>query len=304
MKKPSDASSLATSRVRDLSDSSFSSTPLVDPGITVLRGDFSVSNIVEAAHFGTTFVARIRANPHVIVWERDPATYEHILFIFVTHGTMVFSSTGGYSTSPDGGICLIYPGAEDFTFESKTPTEVLTFSFDGRKLGILVSETTRSGQLRANSPTARVAYAYLSSLLKTSKEIQGGSDKPLREMTQHLARALVADTAPVSGSKEHLLERATATINNWATSPSFGVPSLASILGVSRRTLERVYAEVHETPGFAIRAARLKIARTMIASNPTARFESVAVASGFGSVDSLRRALKSSRISDEPRELL
>ncbi|MCJ1695504.1 hypothetical protein MT349_06895 [Rathayibacter caricis] len=107
--------------------------------------------------------------------------------------------------------------------------------------------------------------------------------------------ALVHELFPDALGARTLGERAIAVIARDASDPALSVSRLAERLGVTRQHLAFVFAqEGRRTPLQEIRRARADLARAQLASGERTSLRYLARTSGFGSEDSLRRALKDS----------
>jgi AraC-like DNA-binding protein len=114
----------------------------------------------------------------------------------------------------------------------------------------------------------------------------------------------VTPSKAVSGSAAHALaRRALTSIETRALDPNFTVNRLAEELGVTRAYLWRVVKdETSTTPSDMLRAIRRRAAVAFTEESRKAgtrlTMDDLALKAGFGSVDSLRRALKTSDHDD------
>jgi AraC-like DNA-binding protein len=102
-----------------------------------------------------------------------------------------------------------------------------------------------------------------------------------------------ADAEPSAPRSAALVARAMTFISEFAQEPTLDIAQVATGIGTSPRTLQRLFTGAHTTVSNEIRAQRLRNALPSIidhAYTPSA-LPDVAVTSGFGSVARLKRAL-------------
>lgn len=103
-----------------------------------------------------------------------------------------------------------------------------------------------------------------------------------------------ADTSPARPSPASLQDRTRALIARLHTDPSTSPATLAQIVGVPLRTLQRAFASQGSSVAREIRHARVHTAQALLRSGSASESRALRAAreAGFGSVVTMRRALQ------------
>lgn len=173
-----------------------------------------------------------------------------------------------------------------------TPARMIMFSFDRADLAPLSFDERELDHHPAASPIYHAAFSYLSgiALLPMQSDLAGAS--ALRELTCEIARSLVRAVTAHSQIAVTVHDRAIHLIEPACGRPQLGVDEVARELGVSRRTLERAFEDSGESVAQALQRTRSRHAVAALMQSSDRTLREIARECGFGSVDSLRRAVR------------
>lgn len=100
-------------------------------------------------------------------------------------------------------------------------------------------------------------------------------------------------SAPETDVDDHVYARAVAIVQQEFARPDIDSGDVADRLGVSRRRLQRIFAERETTVADQVRLRRLDVVAERLLADPAADVGEIAQHVGFGAVDSVRRAFLS-----------
>lgn len=250
-------------------------------GAGYLFAPYAAVHVKASAEFDATWTSSGAAGPAAVV--------------FIEHGKLEVaeSDTQQERAFGDGEFVFLAPRDLTVQLSCTEPTELLWFSFQSPEALERVAAEHRVNSLHdaeLKSPVLRGAHAALSEIANETDVVPPHELASLRSFTRDIARTVVSEI--FSSLTEDLLESARGVVLRRATDVGFDVPALADALGTSRRTIERAGAAEGWYPAREIRAVRAKRARLLLTEQPNLSLAAVAAASGFGSVDSMRRTLQ------------
>lgn len=248
---------------------------------------------VRALRFDAFIIAQVKTDPIVIEWARSrPSAQGRYLFMFVNRGAVSFDNSSRVWTNPSGGLCLIYPGDTPVEVQMDDASEFVVFSFDQAEIEPYVLSPTNMDEAHTGSTAFRAIYAYLQAATEQPRVKEDAKDsRILRTLTQDVARA-VASAAMGDWASNGVFQQAQRVIHEQASDPGFDVNQLAAQCGVSRRTLNRIYAKHDIQAAAEILRTRTQKAMALISENHALGIETVAAASGFNSLSTMARAFK------------
>ena len=248
---------------------------------------------VSTIRLGTIAAARMASGPLTIAWERESAEARRkLLFVFVETGVVELRGESTRSTADNTGLCVVSPGNAPVIIEAITKARIVLFALDRSDIAPLtVDEHALEGRAGA-SPIYHAAFAYLCGITQLPLEPNAIEAHTLRELTRDIARSLVRAFAANSAMNATLHARARHVLEQIYKRREIGVNDIARQLGVSRRALERAFSTSGGSVGRTLREIRAEHAVATMRQDPGRSLREIAEESGFGSVDSLRRAVE------------
>ncbi|MFB7843781.1 helix-turn-helix domain-containing protein [Microbacterium sp. NPDC056052] len=261
-------------------------------GLRVLNGDPQLMR-VRALRFNAFMIAQVQSGAMAIEWTRTrPHSHRRYLFMFVNRGAISFDGDSRVWTNLSGGLCLIFPGRTPVDVHIDEASEFVVFSFDQAEIDPYVLSPTNMDEAKTRSTAFRAIYAYLQAVTEQPRIKEDEKDsRILRALTQDVART-VAIAAMGDWGSDGVFQHAQRVIHEQAVDPDFDVDQLATQCGVSRRTLNRIYAKHDLHAAAEILRTRTQNAMALISENHAIGVETVAAASGFNSLSTMARAFK------------
>lgn len=149
-----------------------------------------------------------------------------------------------------------------------------------------------------DGPAWKALASTVNAVFNNERALHPETRGPLRDAIERLCVALIAgreregDEA-ASASSDTTYASAMAVIHERATHPDFSVEELATVVGISRQYLARVFARRATTPRDALRARRWEVAQGLLAAG--ASLSEAAARSGFPSARALAHARRAYR---------
>lgn len=135
--------------------------------------------------------------------------------------------------------------------------------------------------------------ALLTAALADAREFSAREDTALRTAFSSLFLSLVLESLPTETPRVAQLARAQALVAEESHRAEFSPRELADLMHVSLRFLQKVYAEVGDTPAAAIRRVRLERAAALLRTPWGSEVPLARVAHDVGLEEgTLRRAFK------------
>lgn len=272
-------------------------------GIRVISGDPTLTAIA-ALRFSGLSIVRLHTAPATLEWERaeEPGSNSHLrlLFLFVNRGEVVLSERRGDFASFDTGLHVVFPGSTPVRIEMSRPTDLLAFSFVMSEIQPLVLDREHVAAISANSAVFHAAYAALHNLAAGSQDPRQEDSLVLENLTRSLASAIVGEVLKVD--RHPVYEKALAAIENLFRDPALGPDSLAQIMNVSRRTLDRAFEARGTSASRELRRRRAVHARRDLARADGAGRAEIAARNGFTTLKRMNQALQAFPEGEEPDE--
>ncbi|GIT78693.1 hypothetical protein LLS1_03620 [Leifsonia sp. LS1] len=231
----------------------------------------------------------------VVEWPRDELSLTRAAIILCVSGHVVGAPAEAMLQRRPG-LFLVPPGVEPVAFETRSPlNEILYISAPAALLSDL-DLTARRARSRPELPAGVLAplAAFAISLSSGSlgNPLVVG---PLRAAAMEVAHSLARLIAEGDPSELTLFSRAVRLIVDNHADARLTVPRLATLAGVSQRTLQAAFASEGTTVARELRATRTRTAAELRRRSPDLPAADVARAAGFGSVSTLYRALEVER---------
>lgn len=148
-------------------------------------------------------------------------------------------------------------------------------------------------RIDSTSLNLSMLHHYLGGMLVKAGD---GADDTLTHVTAELLRAVVSPLArggsQIPMSDEVRLAALRDCVRREHSNPDLDVAQLARRHGISRRTVEHLFATRGESPASFIRSTRLASAVTQMRTHPSALISDIAYAAGFRDVTTFTRAFR------------
>lgn len=242
---------------------------------------------------GTIAATRLTSSPFTIVWERDShESQRKLLFVFVETGVVELRGESTRRTTDNAGLCVVAPGSAPVIIEAVTETRMVLFALDRSDIAPLTLDEQALEDNAGASPIYHAAFAYLCGIIQLPAEPDPIEAHALRELTRDVARSLVRAFSANGAMNTTLRARAHRVMEEVYRRREISVNDVARQLGVSRRTLERAFSASSGSVAETLREIRARHALATMREHPDRILREIAEESGFGSVDSLRRAVE------------
>lgn len=260
-------------------------------GLEVLRGDARTLRL-QTLRFSTFLIAHVKVDAFRVRWpRRRPSSQSRFLFLFISQGSVELRGDARRVASPEGGLCLVFPGTEPVEIETIASSELVAFSFDAKEIAPLTLRPEDIGVLTPRSTIIRACYAYLRSIVTADADPSAENTAVLRSLTRNVAGALGAEAIRYHPRGDHFAY-AQQVIGEMSSDPRFAADALAAKCGISRRTLNRLYQRNGTQVAKEIRRARSQSAMELLVSYPDIDLCQIARLSGFGSEHTLTRSFQ------------
>lgn len=248
---------------------------------------------VSVIRLDTISAARLATGPIRLFWEDGvPEASQRFLFLFLESGVVELHGDSTRKVPDGAALCVIPPGRESTMIDVLTPARMIIFRFDRADLAPLAFDERELDHHPAASPIYHAAFSYLSGIALLPVQSDSLGVSALRELTCEIARSLVRTVTAHSRVAVTVHDRAIDLIEQAYGRPQLGVDEIARELGVSRRTLERAFEDSGESVAQVLQRTRSRHAVTALTQSAGRTLREIARACGFGSVDSLRRAIR------------
>ncbi len=251
---------------------------------------------VRVAEFSELSLAHIRVSGLSGSWNRAANASDLAMIIIVQQGSLALHRAGHAEVSGTGAF-IVLPGPGVIAFETTGEiSDIVALTVPGR---VTASVTANVATGIVHSAEAGVADAVFGPAAQFGVGVCGLSASdvpdgdPLQAVAEETARAVVrlAGGVRVAG-QQTLYSAAIALIRAGFASPTFSSETLADSLGVSLRTLQSAFRAESRTVAGVIRQARAVGAVRLRHEQPQLSQARIAALSGFGSVDSMQRAVQ------------
>ncbi|MDF2579265.1 MAG: helix-turn-helix protein [Microbacterium sp.] len=260
-------------------------------GFASVRDDDALlrANVVR---IGQYLFVHARMPAATLVWPRDERSRGRVVAIVAESRAMRVVSEAPVVVRRNSSF-LIPPGAAPVTIEAAEPVELVFISLDAgdfaarRQMGF-----DRIGPEAASEAAIRPMVTFVKALCaidSDSVEIGGSSlGNAAGEVACSIVASLVGESAPKLSLPNAIME---ILVREYA-SPTLSLSAVASRLGVSTRTVQSALSAQGRTFSEALLEIRLEAATEFRRHNPTMTLDAVARATGFGTRQSLHRAMR------------
>lgn len=247
---------------------------------------------------GRSEVFRLRAVTSAVVEPLDPALGD--VFLFSCLNSTARLHAGGRTMTMDPDCVLVVSGspcevtateAADVVFSVSTGDVIRDAGLDSVAGGPMIHEIATN---RLFADPLNVALTHAFDRLESGHK---GLDPREIDFLNLLWLGVVqspADASPARHSSASLQDRARALIARLHTDPSTSPATVAEIMGVPLRTLQRAFAAQGSSVAREIRRARVHAAQALLRADSASESRALHTAreAGFGSVVTMRRALQ------------
>lgn len=237
--------------------------------------------------------AHASAPPLTLEWPRDELSADRAILIVVSSGEMAVDSAGAVWRA-EPGLFLVPPGQSRVTFRVTEPSEEIFFITASR--AVLRDVDIPSGTPRGESlPIQEEALPPMLGFIRALVDVDLGADGSIavHNAATSVIRSLAWLMREAARSDMSVYEQAKDVILRSFAHPGLAAADLAGAVGVSERTLRAAFAEHDTTAMRELRRVRTRVALTTRGEHPGIGREALARTSGFGSVSSMLRAMRS-----------
>lgn len=250
--------------------------------------------VIRLAELSELTLAHARGSRVSGRWNRIAGSSDRALIMIVREGEHTVTLAHGASATGHGAF-IVLPGSGTVTFGSPDGySDAVYLSFPGRLTAPLLASSGLVHSQAAGVPDSvfAPAAAFVASVCALPAEdnvdgslFEGVGEEIVRAVVHHSGGALPE-------GPQSLYPAALALIDAGYASRSLTGATLAAQLGVSLRTLQSVFNSERRSIAEAIRQARADGAIRLAREQPRLTQARIAALAGFGSVDSLHRALR------------
>ncbi|MDF2918355.1 MAG: helix-turn-helix protein [Microbacterium sp.] len=241
---------------------------------------------------GRYLFAHVRLPAATVVWPRDQHSRDRAVVIAAEDRAMRVTSEAPV-VARRGTVFLVPPGTEPVTFEATESTELVFISLDAadfarrRRMGFdRISAEAGSGA------SMRPMVTFVKSLCAIESDVAEAGVSPLGEAACEIACSLVVAILGEDVPEPSLPNAVMEVLLREYASPTLSLSAVASLLGVSTRTVQSALSAQGRTFSECLLEIRLKAATELRRHNPTMTLDTVARTTGFGTRQSLHRAMR------------
>ena len=247
---------------------------------------------IQAIRFDAFIAAHVVAARGALRWARqEAARRSRIVFLLVSRGLLELDGAAPTFVSEEGGISILFPSDKPVILRARQSVELVLFSFDvSEVLPLRLNVGLRS----PDNGILRSCYACLRAAISTWTPPQQPSSMVMRGLIRETARALVA-TAVDSAQDPSRFSQAMRVIEAEHANPLLNADRLAERLRVSRSTLVRDFHRHGTSIATALQHTRVRSLQGLMRACPDLSNNALAQGAGFGSVATMRRAVRAVR---------
>lgn len=265
------------------------------PGLEFTRFAGTPLARVRTVELGGFLTTILQTTPVTMRWRREQANARRrTLLLAVRSGQLRTTLSDAEQRVVDAGAALLVPpGAQDLEFESAATSSVLMFSFDHFDAPLSDGVDRQVRLLDSAALTTQTAIAYLEALASARAAATRTEARTLAAVSREIARSLTSalDEQPEPDQESSLVARSRTILEQRFPAHTLTPEDVAEALGVSRRTLGRAWTAHGMKMSQELRRIRVREAQLLISGSPQLTRTEVAKATGFGSAETLRRAL-------------
>ncbi|MCO6559070.1 MAG: helix-turn-helix transcriptional regulator [Bifidobacterium sp.] len=232
----------------------------------------------------------------VMDWKRDGATAKMATMTFLIHGHVEISTADNQILKRRPGVFLIPPETGDVVFKTSAPAnELIGVSLSSRLFATILPDYKTYSMMGQNSKLDVVSLQPLLAFVVSACNLNNQHSQmvdTLETVANDVARSLLIACFGQGMSVMPLIERVRKYIAENYTDSALSVAKTAEHENVSVRTVQLALQEADTNFTALVRRARTEAALELRKSQPSLTLVEIGDRCGFGSVSSLRRALK------------
>lgn len=260
-------------------------------GFAAVRDEEAIlrANVVRMG--GNLFV-HARMPAATVVWPRDEHSRDRVVAIVAESTTMSVVSEAPI-VARRGTSFLIPPGTAPVTIEAAEPTELVFIALDAgdfaarRRMGF----DRISGEAASNA-VIRPMVTFVKAVCAIESDVAEVGVSPLGDAACEVACSIVEALIGENATELSLPNAVMKILLREYASPTLSLTAVATLLGVSPRTVQSALSAQGRTFSESLLEIRLKAASELRRHNPTMTLDAVARAAGFGTRQSLHRAMR------------
>lgn len=247
------------------------------------------ANLVRIGQF---LFAHVRLPASTVVWPRDEASHKRVVVI-AAEGTGLEIHSDSPIVDRRSSWFVVPPGTDPVTFRASEATELVFVSLDETELvGERQVEFERIGDEDPADSVLRPLISFVKSLCAIEPRSIETGVSPLGDAACEVGRALVAAVVGEPPRRAEVFDEVMRIVLQDYSSPHLSLPAVARALGISVRTVQSSLSAHGTTFSDELRTVRLKAASELRAQNPHLLLADVAKLAGFGTRQSLYRAMR------------
>ncbi|WEV41982.1 helix-turn-helix domain-containing protein [Bifidobacterium sp. ESL0682] len=232
----------------------------------------------------------------VMDWKREGSTAKMATMIFLLHGHVEISTADNKILKRRPGVFLIPPETGDVVFKTSAPTnELIGVSLSSRLFATILPDYKTYSMMGQNSKLDVVSLQPLLAFVVSACNLNNSQSQmvdTLETVANDVARSLLIACFGQGMSVMPLIERVRKYVAENYTDSALSVTKTAEHENVSVRTVQLALQEADTNFTALVRRARTEAALELRKSQPSLTLVEIGDRCGFGSVSSLRRALK------------
>lgn len=235
---------------------------------------------------------RVAMTPAKVIWPRDAMSLDRVAIVIAPEQRFRIESPAVvWKARP--GVFLVPPSELPVTFAVREQIDELFYIGATRAVvrDIDLAPGYRKGAVeQVDRGALESLVSFIRSVCQMPIEEQG--QQAVQSVATEVVRALVRLTLDSGEQGSGTFERAKAIIERSFRDPRVTVGDIASVLGVSERTVHAAFAERGTTVMRELRAERARAAVEIRLRAPKMSRKDLARSAGFGSISSMLRALR------------
>ncbi|MDF7663126.1 helix-turn-helix domain-containing protein [Bifidobacterium sp. ESL0763] len=259
-----------------------------------LGGQKKISS--RAAVFPEVSFSHISLPATVFDWKREGPTAKMATMTFQLHGHVEISTQDNKILRRNPGVFLIPPDTGDVVFKTTAPAnELIGVSLSSRLFATILPDYKTYSMMGQSSKLDVVSLQPLLAFVVSACNLNNPHSQmvdTLETVADGVARSLLIACFGQGMSVMPLIERVRKYVSENYTDPTLSVTKTAEHENVSVRTVQLALQEADTNFTSLVRRARTEAALELRKSQPSLTLVEIGDRCGFGSVSSLRRALK------------
>ncbi|MDF7665968.1 helix-turn-helix domain-containing protein [Bifidobacterium sp. ESL0745] len=252
--------------------------------------------VARSAQFPEVSFTHMTLSATVMNWKRDQPTVAMATMVFLLHGHVEISTANNKILKRRPGVFLIPPDTGDVVFKTSAPTnELIGVSLSSRLFATILPDYKTYSMMGQNSKLDVVSLQPLLAFVVSACNLNNQHVQmvnTLETVANDVARSLLIACFGQGMSVMPLIERVRKYVAENYTDSALSVTKTAEHENVSVRTVQLALQEADTNFTALVRRARTEAALELRKSQPSLTLVEIGDRCGFGSVSSLRRALK------------